>query len=321
MLVLLLCSILSRGLVVANTAEKEVVGNGVIVTKTLDVSNFDELNVVVPAEIIYTQGDNYSCSVTLDENLFPYLDFFVKKGTLTMRLSETGSKPAFSMSFGEKELSVKNPKGVQMKYTKFVVEVTAPNLSEINLSSTGSVRFASDFVGEDLELNLASAGTITANKLVVKSLEAQIAGSGDIDIRDVLVSEDMEVEVTGSGIAKIAKAVVNDKFEAGVAGAGKVTAQKVTASHMKASMVGSGEISINAGQIDGLKVESAGSGIISVQGTINSANVLTAGSGDVKLGQVVKSLNYNIVGSGDIIFSGDCVTDGMGAGSGTIMKK
>ena len=51
-------------------------GDGNVVTHDYDLAMFDEINNVLPATINYTVADNYSCRVTLDENLFEYIDIY-----------------------------------------------------------------------------------------------------------------------------------------------------------------------------------------------------------------------------------------------------
>ena len=65
--------------------QKNVVeGNGNVVTRDIDVAEFKEISMILPATVNYRVADNYSCRVTLDENLFEYLDIHTKGDELIL---------------------------------------------------------------------------------------------------------------------------------------------------------------------------------------------------------------------------------------------
>ncbi len=63
-------------------------GDGDVVTQTFDVRDFNKILTCIPGEVKYTQGENYSCSVTLVRNLFEYLKFYVVNGNFNLRLKD-----------------------------------------------------------------------------------------------------------------------------------------------------------------------------------------------------------------------------------------
>lgn len=281
-------------------AQKTVDGNGVIVTKELEIGNIDELQLAASATVKYTQGEPCRCVVTIDENLLQYLDFNVKNGTLKIRQSENGDKSAFSMSFGDKGIDVKKPmKPINLNSTQFVVEITAPALTEVSLMGDGKIVFVKDYEAKDLELNLTGSGSIQTRNLLVSDLEVNASGSGKTAIDEIL----------------------SDKCELEMAGPGLVSVNRATVTEMETKLVGSGKINVNGSKVQKLDVDMAGSGNIVVEGWIQNAKVKSAGSGNIVLG-TVETLRYDIVGSGNVEYVDDNANvDGFSAGSGRVVKR
>ena len=97
-------------------------GNGNIVTRDIDVAAFKEISMILPATVNYKVADNYSCRVTLDENLFEWVDIYLKGDCLRVEMVKT-----FQQS--------------DVKPTKFLIELTAPTLEEISIMGSGDFNF------------------------------------------------------------------------------------------------------------------------------------------------------------------------------------
>lgn len=258
---------------------KIVKGNGDVVTQTVAVRDFNKIFTDIPAEVKYTQGENYECSVTLDSNLFKYLKFRVVDGKL-------------KLCFDEKYR-------IDMKYTKFEVEITAPELTDVELAGSGNVNFINDFKGNNLRLNISGSGNIDTKKLVLKSLSGELTGSGDLDMENVS-ADNAEVNKSGSGACAV---------------------KNLVTPQMNIVSSGSGSIDVQAGEITDLQVKNSGSGVLYVYENITTADATVTGSGTVTLGQISERLTYYLTGSGNLIYSGNCETSGSCTGSGQLMKK
>ena len=122
-------------------------GNGNIVTRNYDMTDFKGISTSLSATVNFTKADNYSCIVSVDENLFEYLDIKVKDNELLM---------------GKR----KEDKNANLKATQFIIEVTAPSLEYLNLAGSGTFNALSPLKGEKLEVNLAGSGDIIFHKSV-----------------------------------------------------------------------------------------------------------------------------------------------------------
>lgn len=204
------------------SATTTVKGNGNVISRDYNVTAFDEISTVLPATINYTVSDHYSCCVTLDENLFEYLDIYVNDDHLKLSL-------------------VKSFKQVNLKPTKFIIEISAPTLEEISLAGSGDFHFLSPLKTDKLEISSAGSGKVVFDKDAnFRDFEMSIAGSGDLRF-EKLVAEIVELSVAGSGSAIIKNGTVKT-MEASIAGSGSILAC-CQMERLDYSIAGSGSIS------------------------------------------------------------------------------
>ena len=200
---------------------KTVEGDGNVVTRTCDVTAFNEISTSLPATVNFTIADRYSCSVSVDENLFDYLDIKVKDNELLL---------------GKQ----KEDKNTHLKATKFVIEVTAPSLEIINLAGSGTFNANSPLEAEKFEANIAGSGDIVFHKTVTtQKVELNVAGSGDLAC-DELVADKLDCYIAGSGDLKVVSGKVREA-EAGVAGSGDIVLT-CDIENLEANIAGSGDI-------------------------------------------------------------------------------
>ena len=178
-----------------------VEGNGNIVTRNYDVAAFDEISMILPATVNYTVADDYSCRVTLDENLFEYLDIYTKGdalnlGYVTEKVQHTNLKP-----------------------TKFVIEISAPTIEEINTVGSGDVYFVTPFEARKLDISTAGSGGVYFNETTtIHRLEVSIAGSGELVCKD-FYADLVDLSIAGSGDMIIESGTVK-KANVSIAGSG-----------------------------------------------------------------------------------------------------
>ena len=200
---------------------KTVKGNGNIITRSFDVTDFNEISASLSATINFTIADNYSCTVTTDENLFDYLEIEVYDKDLRL------CKP-------------EEHKNVGLRATQFVIDVTAPSLENINLAGSGTFNALSPLNAEMMEVNLAGSGDIVLKQTVsVQKIELNVAGSGDLVCAE-LFADELDVNVAGSGDIKVSNGTVSEA-EAGVAGSGDIVLL-CDIKNLEANIAGSGDI-------------------------------------------------------------------------------
>lgn len=200
---------------------KTITGDGNVVTRNYDMADFNGISTSLSATVNFTIADNYSCAVSVDENLFDYLDIKTEDNELLM---------------GKR----KEDKNSHLKATRFVIEVTAPSLENINLAGSGTFNANSPLKGEKLEANVAGSGDVVFNKTVsAQEVNLNVAGSGDL-VCNELVADELDSNVAGSGDLKVTRGTVREAV-ASVAGSGDIVLT-CAIDTLDANVAGSGDI-------------------------------------------------------------------------------
>ena len=199
-----------------------VEGNGNIVTRDIDVAAFKEISMILPATVNYKVADNYSCRVTLDENLFEWVDIYLKGDCLRVEMVKT-----FQQS--------------DVKPTKFLIELTAPTLEEISIMGGGDFNFVTPYEAKELNIKLTGSGEVVFEKTAnIYDFDVDVAGSGSLLSKELL-ADHMDISIAGSGDVMIKDGMVK-KANLSVAGSGSIEARCQMES-MDYSVAGTGSIS------------------------------------------------------------------------------
>ncbi|MBQ6306441.1 MAG: DUF2807 domain-containing protein [Bacteroidales bacterium] len=231
-------------------------GNGNIVTRDIDVAAFKEISVTLPATVNYKVADNYSCRVTLDENLFEWVDIYLKGDCLRVEMVKT-----FQQS--------------DVKPTKFLIELTAPTLEEISLLGSGDFNFITPYEAKELKIKLT--------------------GSGDVVFEKTANIHDFDVDVAGSGNV-LSKEFHADYMDISIAGSGKMVCEYLQAERLHSSVAGSGDVFIKDGKVKKANLTVAGSGSIEVRCQMESMDYSVAGTGSISYPGDVKAVGTVVGG-------------------------
>lgn len=233
--------------------QKNVVeGNGNIVMRDIDVAAFKEISMILPATVNYKVADNYSCRVTLDENLFEWVDIYLKGDCLKVEMVKT-----FQQS--------------DVKPTKFLIELTAPTLEEISIMGSGDFNFITPYEAKELKIKLT--------------------GSGDVVFEKTANIHDFDVDVAGSGNV-LSKEFHADYMDISIAGSGKMVCEHLQANHLRSSVAGSGDVIIKDGKVKKANLTVAGSGSIETRCQMESMDYSIAGTGRINYYGDVKVKGY-----------------------------
>ena len=274
----LLLSVIFSLVGICNLKAETIKGNGNIVTKEFDVRDFDEITLSVPATVNFTQSDQYSCSITIDENLLPFIGIKVIVDDLSIRqVPSKDGKPLLSVSFGDKEVSLPKYQYPTLQFTKFEINISAPRLEDVVVNGSGMFNFVNEFSAYKLNADVNGSGQIKSeNVLKLGGLDVEIAGSGSVTFAQVSADE-TEVSISGSGSATIEGSCVEADLK--LMGSGYITMIGDVLS-AKAKIAGSGDI--NLGNVSRLiRYDIAGSGNIYYSGDAEIRG-LVAGSGIIQ---------------------------------------
>lgn len=273
----LLLSVIFSLVGICNLNAETIKGNGNIVTKEFDVRDFDEITLSVPATVHFTQSEQYSCSITIDENLVQFIGIKVIGDDLSIRqVPAKDGKPLLSFTVGEKELSLPKYQYPTLQFTKFEIYISAPRLEDVVVNGTGIFNFVNEFSAYKLNADVNGSGQIKSdNVLKLGGLDVEIAGSGSVAFAQVSADE-AEVSISGSGSATIEGSFVEVDLK----------------------MLGSGNITLN-GDMQTAKTKIAGSGNINLGNVSKLVKYDIAGSGNVYYSGDAEARGY-IAGSGTV---------------------
>ena len=160
-----------------------ITGTGNIITESRSAKDFSTIELQTSADVEIVKGNTFNVSVSDYENLVKYLIVVVV----------------------DNRLIIKNQsKTINLWNSKAKVTVTLPDpLYSIKLAGSGNMRVLSTF--NDLQFMLVSGSgniVVNSNCQLIK-LEAQIAGSGNIDGNGTV--QDLYTKISGSGNIKFSE--------------------------------------------------------------------------------------------------------------------
>ncbi|MGP1530353.1 MAG: GIN domain-containing protein [Treponema sp.] len=255
-----------------------VSGSGKVVTRNFNFTGFTKVYVDYLMNVNIVQGDTFKVEARLDDNLFDYVDIFMKDDTVHVAFKG----------------GLFNFQG----YTEAVLSITMPKLNSVYMSARGKTTI-SGFKQPDDEIAITHSGSADMHiEVLAKTLhitnshrsniflkgQAQklvytSSGSGSL-YADHFTAKDMNISCTHRGNAEI---TVSKSLSAFIKGSGSITAK---GSAQNVSVINSARGTFN------------GAGLQAQQATVN-----LSGSGNAEI-TVQKSLDASIVHSGDIIVHG-----------------
>lgn len=193
-------------------------GNGVSATTTLELADFNSIDILGSMDVYYTQGPQ-KVTLTADENLIEYYDIEVK-----------GS-----------ELVVKVQRGVSIapKCRSFIT-VSSPDLKGVKITGSGDCRISEGLQREgEFTFTVIGSGDLYADSIECDGFTATVAGSGDVVV-DGLTCKTTTLSVKGSGDIDVNCKDAGD-VSVSIAGSGDVKLSG-NASTLSQKVAGSGSI-------------------------------------------------------------------------------
>lgn len=202
------------------TLAETLTGSGRMATESRAVSGFNALAISVPGKVQLTQGGTESLTITADDNVLPYIETLVDKGTLRIRFRE----PA-------------RGKGLTVNRAKISVTLAARDMEAISIGGSADVT-AGPLKATRLAVNIGGSGSLDIGSVEAGDVSVRIGGSGGLTVRGGQAHR-LEVAIGGSGEMKAAK-LQSRSAKVNVAGSGDVTLW--ASDTLKAAVAGSGGI-------------------------------------------------------------------------------
>lgn len=228
------------GLLSAYAAD-EVKGDGNIVSRKIDISDYDEVEIAGTASFHYTQSDEAAgLEITIDENLLPYVKIEVKN----------------------RKLTVGYQKGMNLYPTKNIVKSHSKWLKKVKVTGVTGFYGEVPIDGNELELKSAGNGLIQMKRAVkVGELILTASGSSNI-VADNVQTESLTGKSSGAGNIRLGGRAIDASFS--INGSGDIDAFPCRIDKLACKLAGSGNI--NATVTQTLKASILGSGNIRYKG-------------------------------------------------------
>ncbi|MGE5601621.1 MAG: head GIN domain-containing protein [Nitrososphaerales archaeon] len=156
-----------------------VTGSGRTTTQTYDFTGFTKVDIGSAFQTEITEGESYSVSVTIDDNLVEYLDVRVDGDTLHI-----GLKPILSLGFRNTTLEAK---------------ITMPDLAGLNLSGATRTHITGFSNTKSVSTEVSGASQLRGD---ITTGQMQLRASGASTVELTGATGPLDVEASGASTVR-----------------------------------------------------------------------------------------------------------------------
>ncbi|RAK64174.1 head GIN domain-containing protein [Hymenobacter edaphi] len=211
-------------------------GVGPTETQKRTVNSFSRVELKIDAEVILTQGPQREVHIEAQQNILDVLE----------------------TELSGDELQIEYGHARVVGHSPVKVYITAPSLSEVEVSGSGKLRTATPWAANSLKVGVTGSGEADVELANVDGLRATVSGSGEVKLRGTAATNNISIS-----------------------GSGKVSAYDLSTQDTYASISGSGKAYVRAART--LSAEISGSGTVYYRGTPTVTSRIS-GSGKVLTG-------------------------------------
>lgn len=202
-----------------------VSGSGNLETREMDYSDFTRINVGDAFQVEITRADDYFVSITLDDNLFEYLDIEKRGDTLYI-----GMAPNYNYRHSTRQAII-----------------TMPNLGGLGLSGASKGAISGFSSVDSLQLEASGASFLNINDVKAGNTRFNISGastvSGSIEIADG------DFDVSGASTVELEGTAKDVSME--ISGASSIKLEDFRVVNADVELSGASNATINAsGRLD-----------------------------------------------------------------------
>jgi hypothetical protein len=212
-------------------------GSHQIVTRTVEIKDYDEIELNMSADVIYRQYSEMTpyLEIHTDDNIVDALDIRVSDGKLILEVKDN----------------------VSIQPSKLTIYTTSRELEKVKIAGSGDILLQGEVNAKEFKLGIAGSGDFSSDSLYCEKMKVEIGGSGKVNLSGA--ANEAVVKVAGSGDVNAYGFVITEaKCE--VAGSGNININVI--GKLDANIAGSGDVRYKGSPA---KVNSsvAGSGTIS----------------------------------------------------------
>jgi hypothetical protein len=233
--------VLSSALPPSALAEETVKPSGKVVSEKRDTKGFSGVALGMSGEVELRQGNVESVTVTADDNILPFIETVVERGSLQIRWKRDGRR-------------------VQSHNRKIRIVVEAINVESLAVGGSGRI-VASTLKSSTLSGSVGGSGEIRVDRLDAQTVSADVGGSGRLLLAGR--TDTLKAVSGGSGQLQLGDLVART---ATVSTSGSGRTVVAARESLSVAAAGSGSVGYYGDPIT--KIAKAGSGSVSRQGSL-----------------------------------------------------
>jgi hypothetical protein len=164
-------------------------GEGNVVSEERNLSSFSKVESRIGGNIEIVQRANPGVTVSLQENLLPYLETSVRNGTLIVTFGSHNFRTDSTII-----VYVYTPSLAEFSLTGAGVINSALPIEKLNISGSGTITCAGE--RSNVHVSISGAGNINLFEMPVQNADVKISGSGNVRVS---VSTRLDVSISGMG--------------------------------------------------------------------------------------------------------------------------
>lgn len=212
--------ILALTLILFSSCERDffdvVKGHGPIVSENRYTQSWDEVALMIPADVYIVQGEDEGITIEAQDNVLDVIETEVRHGELKLKFED----------------------GVVVKrFDPIKVYVTTNDISQITVSGSGNVYNESPLVTNELRVRISGSGNVDLHDIDTPLMDARISGSGKVYLDGF--TADLYLQISGSGDI-YAFDLLTETAEVSISGSGRT--EVTVADYLDAQISGSGSI-------------------------------------------------------------------------------
>ena len=265
-------------------AQFRVVASNNIVTRDVQINDYDAIEVQGSPYVVYTQDQGMKAKLTISasDNLIDLLSCEVEGNKLIVKM--------------------KDKTGVAIKRKEQLMVVTSSSdLSRVALNGSGDIRIKDKVTTDNLQIVLKGSGDIKIDDIDCKfSASINLNGSGDIDVNGVIAPQS-NISLQGSGDLEV-NSLNGSSAQVSLNGSGDLSIKKASVvDGISAHLKSSGDLEIYGIKTHSVDATVVGSGDLVLKGEAEIAQLRVQGSGDLQARNLeARKVVVNVAGSGDI---------------------
>ena len=231
-----------------------ITGSGEVIMREFDYGDFTRIEVGYAFNAEITQADSYLIKISLDDNLFEYLD--IKKSGDTLRITM-------------------EPGNIYSKTQQRAV-ITLPDLDRLELSGASKAYVEGFTSSHDLEIEISGASQVDISDVVSGNAFLEISGASKIE--GTFTMKDAVFDVSGASSVTLEGSAEDMSLDA--SGASTVDLSDLTLNNAWVNLSGASQATVNAsGQLNG---DISGASLLEYLGNPTIGNFTSSGASTLR---------------------------------------